>query len=108
MAEKKCRRLNAGKLPSSPELTKAQKLIEIWQLVPRRLRGYKENTITILNKKKAVGFQGITDVNLRETLNNLNDSYKKYKIIVKTCGKRRVTILNELAAANERAGKAKV
>ena len=50
-SEKKCRKFKTGKIPWSPEVTMKLRIIELWTLVAKRLRGCKVNSRTIIRKK---------------------------------------------------------
>ena len=106
-AEKKCRKFHAGKIPWSPEVSKAQLNIELWTLVSRRLRKCRVHARTILRKKKQAGYTGCTNVDLQEACTNLQSSYNEYRNILKDCKERRVTFINDLAIAKAKAGKIK-
>ena len=103
-AEKKCRKFKTGKIPWSPEVTEKLRIIELWTLVAKRLRGCKVNARTILRKKIAAQYDGETNITYEQACANLTEGYKQYRTVIKDSSERRTTFINDLAFAKAEEG----
>ena len=105
-AEKRCRKLQMGGVPWTPELSLIRWRIEVWKLVIQRLRGCSVSARTILRKKvKAKMIEVNTNVSKDKAMEYIDSLYKAYKEYLKNSTIKRQDFQHELAQARAKEGR---
>ena len=101
-AEKYCRKLNMGGVPYSPQVTVAMKSIILWKHILSRVKGRKFSVryIQRLERETGTTVPAISVLTEEYAQLQLKSSYSQYFSIKQDASRRRVTFLEDLAAAH--------
>ena len=96
-AEKRCRNLNMGEVPWSVELSKAGRLIQLWNLVLRKKYGRNVSSTYIKRVAKKCQVQHPMQLSIEDCINERNLASKNYKSIKKDAKVHRKQFILKLA-----------
>ena len=106
-AEKKCRKLKMGKVPWSPELSKARKEIEYWNMLLRKKKSLKTNTKKLIRLGKQLKIKEKESGNIESVIRKRKEAYQKWKQLTENAESMRMKWLEDLAESLEAKGKGK-
>ena len=103
--EKKCRKLNAGNVPYTPEISKSGQLINFWNTVIRKKKGCNISSKYIQRSAKKLEIHNNPmHLSLKDCENEQNPACKKYYLLKKSVHQSRTIYLCDLAAQHTARG----
>ena len=96
-AEKHCRKLRMGEVPWSVELSKAGKLIQLWNLVLRKKYGRNVSSTYIKRMAKKCNVQAPMLLSIEDCITERNNASKQYRSIKKEAKNHRKQFILQLA-----------
>ena len=103
-AEKKCRKLNAGDVPYSPELSATGKLIHFWNTIIRKKKGCNISSKYIQRSAKKLKINNAMQLELHDCENERKLAMKKYTALKKNAQQSRTLFLHDLASQHAARG----
>ncbi len=105
-ANKYCRKMYMRGILFSPQVNIAQRQIEFWHLVTKKILGLKVSSqlIHCTAKKAKLGWMLLRDIVLEMAASKKNDAYSHYKGLRKKDGVLQGTFLEDLADAKAAVG----
>ena len=100
-AEKRCRKVRAGKVPFSPIVDTAAKTIYLWSSVLSKMRGCKVSSSLIRRLAKKCEIVIDPALTYEEVRLLRNNAIKRYKILKPTASQHREQFISDLADAIE-------
>ena len=103
-AERKCRKLKAGTVPYSPELSNIGKVINVWNNVLRKKRGCNISSTYIKRISKKAGISKPMDLSMEDCIKERNLASKKYRKLKRVAKKNRIQFIQDLATQQSERG----
>ena len=103
-AEKRCRKLKAGSVPYSPDLSKIGKVINVWNNVIRKKRGCNISSTYIKRIAKKSDILNPMSLSIEDCVKERNLASKKYKELKRNAKKNRIQFIQDLATQQAERG----
>jgi len=103
-AEKRCRKLKAGKVPYSPELSRVGKEINVWNNVLRKKRGCNISSTYIKRIAKKSDISHPMSLTIEDCIKERQSASRRYKKLKRNAKQNRIQFIEELATQQAERG----
>ena len=103
-AEKRCRKLKAGKVPYSPELNRVGKEINVWNNVLRKKRGCNISSTYIKRIAKKSDISHPMSLTIEDCIKERQSASRRYKKLKRNAKQNRIQFIEELATQQAERG----
>ena len=103
-AEKKCRKINAGNVPYTPELSNAGQLINLWNNIIRKKKGCNISSKYLQRIAKKLGVSQPMKLSLHDCELERKSASRNYRKLKKNAQQSRTLFMHDLAAQHAARG----